>query len=343
MALAVKTTPETTTRNPHTQLVLSSLLGAVYLLFSFGLVFAGLPGLWRALELGKVFNEFLADSLLILATIPITIGLVVLGLKLEGAHPQPGARAGAFLGALGALLILLVTIGIGNNWFASADMAPTVGGGLTLAVGVALLIGLIWMFCKPGFGKWLVQAEEAGWFHATAYKGNQGLRVRRGTVIALLGIGVCGIITLIQRQLLNSGSWELVIPFSRTVETTAQGLLDGTRTIHYATIPLLFYVNLTLPLILLVALAWFSWRVVNWPAFADFLIATEAEMNKVSWTTRKRLVQDTIVVLITLALLTLFLFVVDIFWIKILSNPIVDVLKIDPQEARQRQQQGAEW
>ena len=31
----------------------------------------------------------------------------------------------------------------------------------------------------------------------------------------------------------------------------------------------------------------------------DFLIATEAEMNKVSWTTRKRLVKDTIVVLVT--------------------------------------------
>ena len=41
-------------------------------------------------------------------------------------------------------------------------------------------------------------------------------------------------------------------------------------------------------------------------------IATEAEINKVSWTTRKRLIQDTTVVLVTVFLFTLFLFVVDI-------------------------------
>ena len=52
-------------------------------------------------------------------------------------------------------------------------------------------------------------------------------------------------------------------------------------------------------------LLWRAWRgMVNFPAFADFLIATEAEMNKVSWTTRKRLVQDTIVVLTTVVLMT---------------------------------------
>ncbi len=32
---------------------------------------------------------------------------------------------------------------------------------------------------------------------------------------------------------------------------------------------------------------WLAWRVVNVPSFADFLIATEAELNKVSWTTRR--------------------------------------------------------
>ena len=34
---------------------------------------------------------------------------------------------------------------------------------------------------------------------------------------------------------------------------------------------------------LLMAGLWIGYRVVNLPSFADFLIAVEAEMNKVSW------------------------------------------------------------
>src|SRR5439155_21884504 len=104
-------------------------------------------------------------------------------------------------------------------------------------------------------------------------------------------------------------------------------------------LPLMFKVHLVIPLILAVGLVWFAWRVVNWPGFADFLIATEAEMNKVSWTTRKRLVQDTIVVLVTVFLLTAFLFVVDIIWIKVLSNPWFQVLHVDLKAEQQKQQE----
>ena len=53
----------------------------------------------------------------------------------------------------------------------------------------------------------------------------------------------------------------------------------------------MFKVHLVVPLLLSAGLIWFAWRIVNWPTFADFLIATEAEINKVSWTTRKRLVR----------------------------------------------------
>jgi preprotein translocase SecE subunit len=105
----------------------------------------------------------------------------------------------------------------------------------------------------------------------------------------------------------------------------------------------MFYITLTMPVVLFALACWFSWRLVNWPVFADFLIATEAEMNKVSWTTRKRLYQDTIVVLTTVLLMTVFLFVIDILWIKILTNPLVDVLKHDPQAARTKNQAGAQW
>src|SRR5438046_9914901 len=101
----------------------------------------------------------------------------------------------------------------------------------------------------------------------------------------------------------------------------------------------MFKVHLVLPILMGLALLWVSWRVVNWPTFADFLIATEAEMNKVSWTTRKRLVQDTIVVLVTVFLLTAFLFVVDIIWIKVLSNPWFQVLHVDLKAEQQKQQE----
>ncbi len=55
-------------------------------------------------------------------------------------------------------------------------------------------------------------------------------------------------------------------------------------------------------------------RLVNMPRFADFLIAVEAEMNKVSWPSRGELIRSSIVVLITIVLLTVVLFAYDMFW-----------------------------
>jgi preprotein translocase SecE subunit len=102
---------------------------------------------------------------------------------------------------------------------------------------------------------------------------------------------------------------------------------------------LLPHLRFTVPLLLALAALWLAWRVVNFAPFADFLIATEAEMNKVSWTTRKRLVQDTIVVLTTVVLLTLFLFVIDILWGWILSSPYIGVLRLEKTPLEQAKQQ----
>jgi len=86
-----------------------------------------------------------------------------------------------------------------------------------------------------------------------------------------------------------------------------------------------------------------AWRVVNWPVFADFLIATEAELNKVSWTTRKRLVQDTIVVLMTLVLMAVFLFVVDVAWGRILSWRPIGVLQVSDQKQEPGNEADLKW
>jgi preprotein translocase SecE subunit len=89
---------------------------------------------------------------------------------------------------------------------------------------------------------------------------------------------------------------------------------------------------------MLAAGIWLAWRIVNVPAFADFLIATEAEMNKVSWTTQRRLVQDTLVVLVTVVLMAFYLFGMDVMWKSVLSWPPIGVLKISSDEQREAAQ-----
>jgi preprotein translocase subunit SecE len=66
-------------------------------------------------------------------------------------------------------------------------------------------------------------------------------------------------------------------------------------------------------------LAWVTFRLLQYPPFVEFLIATEAEMNKVSWTTREDLKRATAVVLVTVALMAVFLFGVDWLWSNLLQ------------------------
>jgi preprotein translocase subunit SecE len=69
-----------------------------------------------------------------------------------------------------------------------------------------------------------------------------------------------------------------------------------------------------LPGVLLALGWWASYRLVNVPAFADFLIAVEAEMNKVSWPSRHELMRGSSVVLITIFFLAAVLFGFDAMW-----------------------------
>jgi preprotein translocase SecE subunit len=101
--------------------------------------------------------------------------------------------------------------------------------------------------------------------------------------------------------------------------------------VEYRRLVLLPAVQFTVPLLVLAGSIWLAWRVVNLPVFADFLIATEAEINKVSWTTRRRLVQDTVVVLVTVVLMAGFLFGTDIVWKVLLGSKVVNVLQTDQQ------------
>jgi preprotein translocase subunit SecE len=59
---------------------------------------------------------------------------------------------------------------------------------------------------------------------------------------------------------------------------------------------------------------WLGYRLVNMPAFADFLIAVEAEMNKVSWPSRGELLRRSAGGILVIFLLAAILFGFDIFW-----------------------------
>ena len=70
---------------------------------------------------------------------------------------------------------------------------------------------------------------------------------------------------------------------------------------------------------------WVSFRIVNIPKFADFLISVEAEMNKVSWPAWGELVRSSMVVIAVIFLLAGVLFGFDLLWRFIFQ--LIGVLK----------------
>ncbi|TWU02584.1 preprotein translocase subunit SecE [Stieleria varia] len=118
-------------------------------------------------------------------------------------------------------------------------------------------------------------------FQASVYKPNQGRVVRQLTVLAIWVI-------------VAFGCWRLY--------STLSGSIDNG------------YAAAGIPSALLAIGLWFGYRLVNWPRFADFLIAVEAEMNKVTWPSRGELIRASVVVVVTIAVLAISLFLFDIFW-----------------------------
>ena len=62
---------------------------------------------------------------------------------------------------------------------------------------------------------------------------------------------------------------------------------------------------------------WFAYRIVNYPPFADFLIAVEAEMKKVSWPAWPELWKASLVVIFVIFSMALSLWLFDLFWTKV--------------------------
>lgn len=68
---------------------------------------------------------------------------------------------------------------------------------------------------------------------------------------------------------------------------------------------------------LLLLSTWVSFRLVNYAKFADFLIAVEAEMAKVSWPSRSELIRSSAVVMFTIFSLAALILVYDVIWLNI--------------------------
>jgi preprotein translocase subunit SecE len=120
--------------------------------------------------------------------------------------------------------------------------------------------------------------------HSSIYKRSQGRITRQVTFGALALIVAMGLWRM--SELLKVSHWALQLPG----------------------------VYLWFPGLLLFAWTWISYRIVNFPPFADFLIAVEAEMNKVSWPTRTELFRASVVVLVTIFALAMILAGFDLFW-----------------------------
>ncbi len=148
---------------------------------------------------------------------------------------------------------------------------------------------------RPGPSASAGRGKSAGGFF-TIYKRGQGKWTRLGTAI---GIGLLSIFTgaFVYDQLRAS------VHVSPNVAVgVGAGLAIGLMLLGY-------------------------WA-MNKASNADFLIATDSEMKKVNWTSRKELIGSTKVVIFFMLLIAVFLFVIDtafafLFW-------LIGVLKANP-------------
>jgi preprotein translocase SecE subunit len=317
MATAVEPGSQPRTPARPASLLFTSLLGAVYVAAVLALVLRFLPPFWAehvAPRAGLVNRPGL-----LVAQIAAFVVLVWVGRRFFLDNAPKGVHGGVFLVISAAVAIFFL-------WRALALNLGEGVGQIVAAVFAAFLVFLAFRFLAGPTGTgWMVALEEQGWFSTAGYKPSLGQKARRLTILGILLLGGTGIYSLSSAGTLPD-NWTLALPFESpsavTVLPDAKFMIPG----------------------LLVALTlWVAFRAVNIPSFAEFLIATEAEMNKVSWTPKKRLAQDTVVVLTTTLVMVLFLLVVDLFWGWLLSNQYVGVLPAPQNKTQGAQVQQAKW
>ena len=147
------------------------------------------------------------------------------------------------------------------------------------------------------------KAGSAGGGFFTIHKKGQGYWTRMGTAVAaaLLAALTAYNIYIYLPLLINLGA----------------GAEDRERTVA-AVVAAVFFA----------AFAFFAWRMMNKPSNVDVLVATDSEMKKVNWTSRKDLIGSTKVVIVFMFLIAFILFAIDIIFSYFFY--LIGVLKHSP-------------
>jgi preprotein translocase subunit SecE len=143
-------------------------------------------------------------------------------------------------------------------------------------------------------------ADGSGFF--SLYKKGHGYWTRMGTAAGAVLVGLLSAQFLYQQVPVWLGS--------RVVASTSHNLAIGVAAGFFVIYGVL------------------AWWLMNKPTNADFLIATDGEMKRVNWTSRKELIGSTKVVILFMFFIAAILFTIDIvfgyfFW-------FIQVLKIKP-------------
>jgi preprotein translocase SecE subunit len=323
MATVVESSTTSPPANARNRYAIASVIGSLLVLAGIVLVGYILPSYWSQTvtpQLTGSIGSFLDVGLRLFVQAVLALGLIYILPRFSGDSPPLGLRGGIFL-TISWLFVSFFVVRAVAIW--TQEMGFT-GQLITGSVCTGMLfLAFRMLTSNTGYG-WATTIEEQGFLHTFSYKKTQGLKMRRYTLLGFLIMGWSGVYSLSINEPFGRGDWLLAMPYGLNKLTFLRD------------------VQFTLPILLAGLILWLSWRAVNMPTFGDFLIATEAEMNKVSWTSRKRLMQDTIVVLVTLFLMTFFLFVVDWFWGTALSWKPIGVLpsqkesreQIDPLQGR---------
>jgi len=115
------------------------------------------------------------------------------------------------------------------------------------------------------------------------YKRGQGRYTRLGTIIAVMFVATIGAAVLSRELAMVPAVW-----------------------VRYA-----------VPTVVWLGIAALVLWLANRPASADFLIATESEMKKVSWSSRKEIIGSTKVVIIFMIVIASILFGVDFMFVAL--------------------------
>ena len=117
------------------------------------------------------------------------------------------------------------------------------------------------------------------------YKRSQGRLARRLTGVAIAAIAVLG-------------AWSFQVTFAT----------EATAAVKYG-----------VPGVVALVGCWLAFRVIHHEKFAEFLIATETEVEKVHWPDRQHVQRASVVVIVTMLLMGGMLFLFDVIWQYVFS------------------------